>query len=45
MPGIDYQEAVVAHLVHPQTGDAVDLVHEAWMRLAGGQPFEGRSHF
>src|SRR5215471_16493803 len=28
-----------------QTLDATALVHEAWMRLAGGQPFESRSHF
>ena len=25
--------------------DATALVHEAWMRLTGGHPFEGRSHF
>src|SRR5262249_51829376 len=28
-----------------QTLDATALVHEAWMRLAGGQQFESRSHF
>src|SRR5215470_44282 len=28
-----------------QTLNATALVHEAWMRLAGGQPFESRSHF
>src|SRR5260370_5707291 len=28
-----------------QTLDATALVHEAWMRLAGRQPFESRSHF
>jgi RNA polymerase sigma factor (TIGR02999 family) len=28
-----------------QTLDATALVHEAWVRLAGGQPFESRSHF
>jgi RNA polymerase sigma factor (TIGR02999 family) len=28
-----------------QTLDATALVHEAWMRLAGGQSFESRSHF
>jgi RNA polymerase sigma factor (TIGR02999 family) len=28
-----------------QTLDATGLVHEAWMRLAGGQSFESRSHF
>jgi RNA polymerase sigma factor (TIGR02999 family) len=28
-----------------QTLDATALVHEAWMRLAGGQTFESRSHF
>jgi RNA polymerase sigma factor (TIGR02999 family) len=28
-----------------QTLDATALVHEAWIRLAGGQPFESRSHF
>jgi RNA polymerase sigma factor (TIGR02999 family) len=27
------------------TLDATALVHEAWMRLAGGQPFESRSYF
>jgi RNA polymerase sigma factor (TIGR02999 family) len=27
------------------TLDATALVHEAWMRLAGDQPFESRSHF
>jgi RNA polymerase sigma factor (TIGR02999 family) len=25
--------------------DATALVHEAWMRMTGGHPFEGRSHF
>ena len=28
-----------------QTLDATALVHEAWMRLAGGQPFESRGQF
>ena len=28
-----------------QTLDATALVHEAWMRIAGGQAFESRSHF
>src|SRR5262249_28966964 len=28
-----------------QTLDATGLVHEAWMRLSGGQDFESRSHF
>ena len=28
-----------------QTLDATALVHEAWMRLAGEQQFESRSHF
>src|SRR5438067_6286059 len=28
-----------------QTLDATALVHEAWVRLAGGQAFESRSHF
>jgi RNA polymerase sigma factor (TIGR02999 family) len=28
-----------------QTLDATGLVHEAWMRLAGGQEYESRSHF
>ena len=28
-----------------QTLDATALVHEAWMRLAGGQSFVSRSHF
>jgi RNA polymerase sigma factor (TIGR02999 family) len=28
-----------------QTLDATALVHEAWMRLAGGQQFESRNHF
>src|SRR5262245_15296095 len=28
-----------------QTLDATALVHEAWMRLTGGQSFESRSHF
>jgi RNA polymerase sigma factor (TIGR02999 family) len=28
-----------------QTLDATALVHEAWMRLAGGQEYESRSHF
>ena len=27
------------------TLDATALVHEAWVRLTGGQPFESRSHF
>jgi RNA polymerase sigma factor (TIGR02999 family) len=27
------------------TLDATALVHEAWLRLAGGRPFEDRSHF
>jgi RNA polymerase sigma factor (TIGR02999 family) len=27
------------------TLDATALVHEAWIRLAGGQPFASRSHF
>src|SRR5579864_2075353 len=27
------------------TLDATALVHEAWMRLTGGQQFESRSHF
>jgi RNA polymerase sigma factor (TIGR02999 family) len=27
------------------TLDATALVHEAWMRLAGGQPCQDRSHF
>ena len=28
-----------------QSLDATALVHEAWIRLAGGQTFESRSHF
>jgi RNA polymerase sigma factor (TIGR02999 family) len=28
-----------------QTRHATALVHEAWLRLAGGQTFESRSHF
>ena len=28
-----------------QTLEATALVHEAWMRLTGGQQFESRSHF
>jgi RNA polymerase sigma factor (TIGR02999 family) len=28
-----------------QTLDATALVHEAWMRMSGGQFFESRSHF
>jgi RNA polymerase sigma factor (TIGR02999 family) len=35
----------LAHESAGQTLDATALVHEAWMRLAGGQPFESRSHF
>src|SRR5438874_10059606 len=37
--------AQMAHEKPGQTLDATALVHEAWMRLAGGQSFESRSHF
>jgi RNA polymerase sigma factor (TIGR02999 family) len=37
--------AQMAHEKPGQTLDATALVHEAWMRLAGGQTFESRSHF
>jgi RNA polymerase sigma factor (TIGR02999 family) len=37
--------AQVAREKPGQTLDATALVHEAWMRLAGGQPFESKSHF
>ena len=37
--------AQVAREKPGQTLDATALVHEAWMRLAGGQHFESRGHF
>jgi RNA polymerase sigma factor (TIGR02999 family) len=35
----------MAHEKPWQTLNATALVHEAWIRLAGGQTFESRSHF
>ena len=37
--------AQVAREKAGQSLDATALVHEAWLRLAGGQAFDGRSHF
>src|SRR5262249_26919936 len=37
--------AQVAREKPGHTLDATALVHEAWMRLTGGQQFESRSHF
>jgi RNA polymerase sigma factor (TIGR02999 family) len=37
--------AQVAREKPGQSLDATALVHEAWLRLAGGQTFESRSHF
>ena len=37
--------AQVAREKPGQTLDATALVHEAWMRLTGGQQFESRGHF
>src|SRR5262245_59616976 len=48
---LDYDELrrlAAAHMAREKPGqtlDATALVHEAWMRLAGGQLFECRSHF
>jgi RNA polymerase sigma factor (TIGR02999 family) len=44
----ELRRLAAAHLAHEKPGqtlDATALVHEAWMRLAGGQQFESRSHF
>jgi RNA polymerase sigma factor (TIGR02999 family) len=44
----ELRRLAAAHLAREQPGhtlDATALVHEAWMRLTGGQQFESRSHF
>jgi RNA polymerase sigma factor (TIGR02999 family) len=44
----ELRRLAAAHLAREKPGqtlDATALVHEAWMRLAGGQNFQGRSHF
>jgi RNA polymerase sigma factor (TIGR02999 family) len=48
---LDYDELhrlAAAHVAREKPGETLDataLVHEAWIRLSGGQPFESRSHF
>src|SRR5260370_30274503 len=44
----ELRRLAAAHMAREKPGhtlDATALVHEAWMRLAGGQQFESRSHF
>src|SRR5262245_42100789 len=44
----ELRRLAAAHLAREKPGqtlDATALVHEAWLRLAGGQPFTSRSHF
>jgi RNA polymerase sigma factor (TIGR02999 family) len=44
----ELRRLAAAHMAREKPGqtlDATALVHEAWIRLAGGQAFESRSHF
>jgi RNA polymerase sigma factor (TIGR02999 family) len=44
----ELRRLAAAHMAREKPGhtlDATALVHEAWVRLAGGQQFESRSHF
>jgi RNA polymerase sigma factor (TIGR02999 family) len=44
----ELRRLAAAHMAREQPGhtlDATALVHEAWMRLTGGQHFASRSHF
>jgi RNA polymerase sigma factor (TIGR02999 family) len=44
----ELRRLAAAHMAREKPGHTLDttaLVHEAWMRLTGGQQFESRSHF
>jgi RNA polymerase sigma factor (TIGR02999 family) len=44
----ELRRLAAAHLAHEKPGqtlDATALVHEAYLRLAGGQKFDNRTHF